>query len=224
GAVRTGLVGGLTALTRTTALLALVMVVPALWHAWKGVGNRPKLLLTVVGCLVLVVSLISIRNALVVHVFAPLPGEFAVTLLAGNQPPAEVAIDLTRHAPFYNALGVHEFTRLVIEYALTAPAQFAANMGRKVLFALGYYEPYAPGFGVSLVFMAVSIAGFAGLWLAVRSGTVPISVAIVPALVAFSQFAAVVLVYPKGERLILPFQTLMATYAAVAFDRMVRRF
>ena len=75
-----------------------------------------------------------------------------------------------------------------------------------------------------MVFLIVSIAGFAGLGLVLRSRDVPLSLALIPALVAFSQFAAVVLVYPKGERLILPFQTIFAAYAAVAIDRIARRF
>lgn len=223
-AIRTGLLGGVTVLTRTPALLALAAVIPALWRTWSGQPNRTRLLVSLAGCVAIVVSLIAIRNAVVVHAFVPLPGEFAVTLIGGNQPPPEVQIDLTRRAAFYNAFGVHEFTRIVIEYAITAPASFAANMGVKALFALGYYEPYAPGFGSSLVFLVVSIAGVAGVAMVVGGGAIPVGIAILPALIAFSQFAAVVLVYPKGERLILPFQTIFAAYAAVAIDRLVRRF
>ncbi len=224
GAVRTGLLGGLTALTRTTALVALVAVIPALWRSWSDVGRRSRLVVTMASCVVLVVSLIAIRNAIVVQAFVPMPGEFAVTLKGGNEPPPDLVLDLTKRAPLYDALGVHEFTRVVIEYATTAPGMFAANVARKALFAFGYYEPYAPGFGSSLVFLIVSIAGMAGLAMVVRSDVVPISIAVVPALIAFSQFAAVVLVYPKGERLILPFQTIFATYAAVAIDRLLRKF
>lgn len=224
GAVRSGLLGGVTALTRTTALLGLAAVAPALWQGWSGVNRRFRLLVVMIACVLLVVSLIAIRNALIVHAFVPMPGEFAVTLKGGNEPPPGIVLDLTTRAPFYDALGVHEFTRIVIEYAIAAPGAFAANMFNKALFALGYYEPYAPGFGSSLVFLAVSVAGFAGLAMAVASKAVAPSVAIVPALIAFSQFAAVVLVYPKGERLILPFQAIFAIYAAVACDWLARKF
>jgi hypothetical protein len=222
--IRTGLLGGVTTLTRTTALLALAAVIPALWQTWRGLAGRLRLVSTIVGCILIVVSLIAIRNAIVVHAFVPLPGEFAVTLKGGNEPPPDVRIDLTTRAAFYDALGVHEFTRIVIEYAIAAPASFAANMGAKALFALGYYEPYAPGFGLSLVFLIVSVAGFFGMVQVLRRGEVPVSVAVVPAFIAFSQFAAVVIVYPKGERLILPFQAIFAAYAAVAIDRLIRRF
>ena len=44
-----------------------------------------------------------------------------------------------------------------------------------------------------------------------------------PALVAVSQYAAVVLVYPKGERLILPVHTLLVPYSALAVDATMRR-
>lgn len=223
-AVRTGLLGGVTVLTRTPALLAVVAVIPALWRTWRHQPTRTRLLVTMVGCVAMVVSLISIRNAIVVGAFVPMPGEFAVTLKGGNEPPPDLVLDLTKRAPLYNALGLREFTRMVIEYAITAPGAFAANMARKALFALGYYEPYAPGFGLSVVFLIVSITGVAGLVMVVRSGAVPVSIAILPALVAFSQLAAVVIVYPKGERLILPFHAIFAAYAAVAIDRIARRF
>jgi hypothetical protein len=223
-AIRTGVLGGVTVLTRTPALLGLAAVIPALWRTWRGQADRTRFIVAITGCVALVVSLISIRNAMVVHAFMPLPGEFAVTLKGGNEPPPDLVLDLAKRAPLYDALGVHEFTRMVIEYAITAPGAFAANMARKALFALGYYEPYAPGFGMSVVFLIVSVAGIAGLVMVVRSGAVPIGIALVPALIAFSQFAAVVLVYPKGERLILPFQAIFAAYAAVAIDRIARRF
>jgi len=40
-------------------------------------------------------------------------------------------------------------------------------------------------------------------------------VMLLPALIALTQFIAVVIVYPKGERLIVPMHTLLVPYSAV---------
>ena len=69
------------------------------------------------------------------------------------------------------------------------------NLGRKALFALGYYEPYAPGWGTSPVYIAVWTTAIAGLVLALRGAPQPIAV-LAPALIAVTQFIAVVIVYP----------------------------
>jgi hypothetical protein len=70
----------------------------------------------------------------------------------------------------------------------------------------------------------VSLAGVAGVWSVVRAKQVPFGTAILPALIAFTQFAAVVIIYPKNERLILPFHVLFAPYAAVALERLWAEF
>jgi hypothetical protein len=91
-----------------------------------------------------------------------------------------------------------------------------ANLGRKALFALGFYEPYAPGWGYSPVYIAVWTSALAGLALAVRAHPSATGAMLIPALIAIAQFAAVVIVYPKGERLILPIHVVLVPYAAVA--------
>jgi hypothetical protein len=55
-----------------------------------------------------------------------------------------------------------------------------------------------------------------------RGGLVPVSVATVPALIAVTQFVAVVIVYPKGERLIVPFYMLLVPYSAIGLHRLAR--
>jgi hypothetical protein len=152
----------------------------------------------------------------------PLPTEFGITLVAGNEPPRDFTPDYSRRGGVYDRLRFDPFTRQVIEYAVTAPGAFAANMGRKVLFALGLFEPYAPGWGYSYAFIALSIASVAGLVIALRAGVASPAVVALPALVALSQFAAVVIVYPKGVRLILPFHAVLLVYAAVAAERTLR--
>ena len=223
-AVRSGILAGFAALTRTTSLLAIAVSLPFTWSMWKTSPARMKLIGRTLACAAVVVSFITIRNAAVAHVFKPLPGEFGVTFAGGNEPPPGLAIDPGKHQALYQALHVDDNTAHVIEFALTAPAAFATNLWHKALFAFGYYEPYAPGFGSSVMFIVVSIAGFVGLRYVVRAKQVPFAVAILPALIAFSQFAAVVIIYPKHERLILPFQVMFAPYAAVAIEKLWTEF
>jgi hypothetical protein len=218
----TGIVGGLAALTRTTALLGWIAVVPVCWIAWRRTPGRVRSIALMTACACAVMACISIRNWIVVRHFVPMPTEFSITLLGGNEPPRGLALDFTRRGPLYDRLGINSVTRTVVEYAIAAPRAFAENMGRKALFALGIFEPYAPGFGYSAVLASIWIAGLTGLVVAVRRGVVPRSVAALPALVALTQCAAVVIVYPKGERLILPFYTLLVPYAAVAVDAAAR--
>jgi len=214
--IGTGLLGGVTALTRTTALLAWVVVFPACWISWRSVPRRSRLIAALAACSIALVALIAGRNWIVVHEFVPLPTELPITLVAGNEPPPGLTLDYTRRASVYDRFDVDPLTRRVLEYALTAPGAFAANMARKVLFAIGVYEPYAPGWGFSAVFIALSIASVAGFALVLRSGVAPAIVVCIPALIAATQFAAVVVVYPKGERLILPFHLVLVPYAAAA--------
>jgi hypothetical protein len=160
-----------------------------------------------------VFSLIAIRNWIVANVFAPTSTELGITLLGGNEVPAGVQIDLAKRAALYERFGIGELTATVIEYAVTAPALFAQNMARKAVFALGFYEPYAPGWGYSPVYIAVWTSAVAGLVLAWRSQRA--IVVLLPALIALTQYIAVVIVYPKGERLIVPIHTLLVPYSAI---------
>ncbi len=114
---------------------------------------------------------------------------FAGGLLAGRdaqlarQPPIRAGLDrVRRHARWaaicrrtgllidpaprrglYESLGIGGYTAQTIEYAIVAPGSFAANLGRKALFALGFYEPYAPGWGYSPVYIAVWLSAIVGL-------------------------------------------------------------
>jgi Dolichyl-phosphate-mannose-protein mannosyltransferase len=217
-----GLVGGLAALTRSTAVLAWAAAIPACWMAWKHTGRRASLAATLLACSCAVFAMIALRNAIVVREFVPMPTEFAITLLGGNELPAGVHLDFTKRGPLYDRLGVNSITRQVVEYAIIAPGAFARNLGRKALFALGYFEPYAAGWGYSLVFLGVSLGSAVGFVLAWRSGVAPAAIVCLPGLIALSQFLAVVVVYPKGERLILPFHIILIPYAALALDRLLR--
>jgi hypothetical protein len=216
GAAAAGIAGGFAAITRSTAILSWPLVWAACawtWrrrHGWVGIAGA-----MVIGSLA-VFSLVSVRNWLVANTFAPTSTELGITLLGGNEPPPQVTIDLAARRATYDRFGISDNTARVIEYAIVAPEEFARGLGRKALFALGFYEPYAPGWGRSPVYIAVWTSAIAGLVIALRRAHVPPLAAALPALVALTQYVAVVVVYPKGERLILPVHTLLVPYAALA--------
>ena len=138
---------------------------------------------------------------------------FRQTVLRSTPPPGEAV---------YERLGIDGYTAQTIEYALSAPSSFAANIGHKALFALGFYESYAPGWGYSPVYIAVWLSAAFGIAIALRSRVVPRIPLLLPLAIALTQYVAVVLVYPKGERLILPIYVLLVPYAAIACERLLR--
>lgn len=213
-ALKSGILGGLATVTRSTVLLSWMVVWPAAWLAMRGRPRRHSVLTVLMATTLAIFSLIAIRNWIVARVFAPTSTELGITLLGGNEVPPDLRVDLTPRAAVYQRLRISDPTATVIEYAITAPGRFAANLGRKALFALGFYEPYAPGWGYSPVYIAVWITAMAGLFVALRSGQ-PVMVVLLPALIAITQFIAVVIVYPKGERLIVPIHTLLVPYSAI---------
>lgn len=212
---RAGLANGLTAITRSTALLSWAIVWPLLIYHLRRSRQALRVAGVLAACSLAVFSLIAIRNALVSHRFAPTSTEFGITLRGGNEPPGDLRLDPTARLPIYDRLHIGGYTIEVIEYAIAAPGRFADNMARKAVFALGFYEAYAPGWGYSPVYIANWIAALIGaalLW----QRRVARDIAFVPLLIALTQYLAVVIVYPKGERLILPIHVLLAPYAAIA--------
>lgn len=217
-----GVLTGVATITRSTALLGWPVVALAAWTAWRPLAARPRLMAILLGCAVAVFSLIAIRNWIVSYRFSPASTEFGVTLLGGNIPPDDLTIDRSPRRPLYERWRLDEATARVIEYAITAPRAFAANLGRKALFALGFYELYADGWGISPVYIVVWTSAIAGLMLGRPPGT-PWWLFALPAMIALSQYVAVVAVYPKGERLILPIHTLLVPYSAIAARVLIAR-
>lgn len=217
-AVGTGVVGAVAAMTRSTALLAWPLVFGACWRAWRDGSRRRAWLGALVLSSVAVFSLIGARNWIVANQLALTSSEFGVTLLGGNEPPPDLVMDPGRSAR-YARLGLSEPTARVVEYAIAAPGEFLLHQGRKTLFALGVYEPYAPGWGYSPIYIVGWLLAACGIVCAVRAGLVPPMAAALPALIAASQFVAVVGVYPKSERLILPIYALLVPYAGIAIAR-----
>jgi hypothetical protein len=212
---RAGIIGGLAAITRSTALLSWVLVWPLAFWQWRFTHGRAKILSALVACSLAVFSLIAIRNWIVSHQFVPTSTELGITLYGGNPPPADMVLDPSPRRAFYERFGMGGYTVDVIEYAIASPSAFAANMARKAVFALGFYEPYAEGWGYSPVFIATWISALFGVAILVRSDRRDLAM-LVPLLIAVTQYLAVVIVYPKGERLILPVHTLLIPYSAVA--------
>jgi hypothetical protein len=217
-----GVLLGAATITRSTALLGWPAVLLAVWSAWRPVAAHRRLIAALFACAIAVFSLISVRNWIVAARFVPASTEFGVTLLGGNIPPDEVTFESSPRFALYQRLAIAEPTARVIEFAITAPGAFAANIGRKALFALGFYEPYAEGWGTSPVYVMVWTTAIAGLLLG-RHPDTPFWVFVLPALIALSQYVAVVLVYPKGERLILPIHTLLVPYSAMAAATLLDR-
>jgi hypothetical protein len=220
-AAATGLAGGLAAITRSTSILAW----PAVWLlcAWQWRRQRGwiRKVTAMAACSLAVFSLIALRNWIVAHQFVATSTELGITLLGGNEPPPDVTIDMAQRGALYERLGLNPNTAKVVEFAISAPAAFAMGLARKAAFALGFYEPYAPGWGYSPVYLAVWTSAIAGLVMAMRQRAVPPIAVMLPLVIALTQYAAVVIVYPKGERLILPVHTMLAPYAAIAAHGLV---
>ncbi|MBY0493531.1 MAG: glycosyltransferase family 39 protein [Cyanobacteria bacterium] len=211
----TGIVSGFATITRSTALLSWAIVWPAAWLALKGQPKRTSRLAMLIASFLAVLSLVAIRNWIVAGVPSPIPTEGAITLLGGNEPPAGLTISPERHG-VYQRFGISDITATVIEYAITEPRLFALNLWRKALFVLGFYEPYAPGWGYSPVYILTWTLALAGLWLAIKHRHGSIWPILIPALIAATQFIAIVIVYPKGERLVVPIHTMLIPYTAIA--------
>ena len=219
GAIWSGTLSGLATITRSTALLAWAALWPSAWLALGREGadrsRRTKLLPVVIASFLAIFALPAIRNWIVAGTLSPIPTEGAITLLGGNEPPPGLEIPAPRR-PAYQRLGISDITATVIEYAIQQPRLFALNLARKALFVLGVHEPYAPGWGYSPVYILNWITAMAGIWLVVKRRRGPISLMLMPAVVALTQFVAIVIVYPKGERLIVPVHIMLLPYTAAA--------
>ena len=211
----TGVLAGFTTITRSTALAAWAVVWPAAWFALKGRPRRAAPLAVLIASFLVVLSLVAVRNWIVAGVPSPIPTEGAITLLGGNEPPSGLTIDPGRK-DFYARFGISDITATVIEYAITQPRLFTLNLWRKALFVLGFYEPYAPGWGYSPVYIATWTTALAGLWLAVKRRQGSPWPVLVPVMISLTQFIAIVVVYPKGERLVVPVHVLLIPYCASA--------
>ena len=220
-ATLTGVAAGFAAITRSTAILAWPLVWLLCAWQWRRQRGWIRFTTAMVACSLAVFSLIAARNWIVAHRFVATSTELGITLLGGNEPPPEVTLDMGPRGALYERLALNPNTAKVVEFAITAPSTFAMGLVRKAAFALGFYEPYAPGWGYSPVYIAVWTSAIAGVVLAMRQRAAPRIAVLLPLIIALTQYAAVVIVYPKGERLILPIHSLLAPYAAIAAHGLV---
>jgi hypothetical protein len=219
----TGILGGLAAITRSTVIVAWPLVWLLFALRWRRHRSWIRNTTAMIACSLAVFSLIALRNWIVAHQFVATSTELGITLLGGNEPPPEVTIDMGPRGALYERLALNPNTAKVVEFAISAPTAFAIGIARKAAFALGFYEPYAPGWGYSPVYIAVWTSAIAGVVLAMRWRLAPRVAVLLPLVIALTQYAAVVIVYPKGERLILPIHTLLTPYAAIAAHGVVTR-
>lgn len=215
GGIWTGILSGFTTITRSTALVAWAAVWPAAWLGLKGRPKRAQALALLIASFLAVFSLVAIRNWIVAGVPSPMPTEGAITLVGGNEPPPGLTVDPDRQR-LYERFGISDIMAPVIEYAIQQPGLFATNIGRKALFVLGIHEPYAPGWGYSPVYILNWSTAMAGIWLVVKRRQGSVWIALISALIALTQFIAIVVVYPKGERLIVPVHILLVPYSVAA--------
>jgi hypothetical protein len=214
-AIWTGALSGIAAITRSTALVAWIATWPAAWLALRGASQRNRVLACLIASFVAVFSLVAVRNAIVAGVFAPTSTEMGITLLGGNELPPGFVMNSSR-LRVYQRIGLSDITASVVEYAVSEPRLFAMNLGRKALFVLGFYEPYAPGWGYSPVYIVTWMTAIAGLWLAIRYRHGSIWPLLIPAIISLTQFIAIVVVYPKGERLVVPVHIVLIPYCVAA--------
>ena len=214
-AAGSGAIGGLAILTRSTLLPALALVVPL-----SIIARVPRRLIGVsLGVLVLVISVATLRNWIASRTFVPITTSFAVNLYLGNTPPPSVPVHDTAAHAAYSWFAADDRTRMAVEFARHAPGLFAANLGRKALYALGVFEPLMPGSGYWPSLIGTWMAAVAGLTFALRDSVrrgAPWASRLMPGAVALSMFAVVVVIFPSHPRLIFPMYVLMLPYVAVA--------
>lgn len=216
-----GLAGGLAVLSRSTVVLAFAMVplllVAArrrLHHPWQPVA----LMIVTAGA---VVSMATVRNWVASGTFVPVTTSFAVNLYLGNTPPDSVPVHAVTEHRFYEWFARDDRTRIAVEFARHAPRAFARNLGRKALYALGFFEPLVRGTGVSVALIVTWVAALAGVVIGLRDGATR-AARLLPLAVSASLFAAVVLIFPSHARLILPIYVMLLPYAAVTLERVTR--
>lgn len=220
-ALAAGALGGLATLTRSTLLAAWPLVLPlvAIARRRAGAALQP---VVVAACLVAgITGLATLRNWVAAGQFVPVASSFGINFLLGNPPPPGAPAPGTPGARLPTWLPLDEPARAALEGALHAPGTFAANLGRKALYALGVFEPYRPGAGWAPVLVATWLLALAGMIRAARSPGGGDPARWIPAAFAAAHLAAVVAIFPHahGDRLILPLYVLLLPYIGALYGR-----
>jgi hypothetical protein len=115
---------------------------------------------------------------------------------------------------------------MVAQFVRNAPALFVRNLIAKAAYALGDFEPLAPGAGIAPGLIAAWCAALIGMGMVMRD-QVPVGfrgpIRAVPAALGLSQLLIVIVFFPHvyGDRLILPFYILLLPYAALGAMRAI---
>lgn len=220
----TGLVGGISTLTRSPLLLGVFLALPPLAWARPRVPGRRTALLIIFVVTMGVTGLATLRNWVVAHEFVLVNSEGPVTLFLGNEPPKWVKPPPPVRKILYDALRLDPYVRSVAEYARQAPATFVWGLVRKAKYTLGWFNAVFPDRGRSDLYVALWVLALLGLPGIMRSRVSP-WIAGVPLILALTQFAVVVIFWPYayGDRLILPFYALILPYAAIPIAWVAQR-
>jgi hypothetical protein len=155
-----------------------------------------------------------------------LTSSLAINLYAGNPPPR--SLSLHEHHRWIGWIARENESRAVLEYAYEAPGEFVKGLfakgayvlGLESIFAVARPAAFATTIGISRTLPWIWMAALFGGVLLLRRETQRRRAALpqlIPAIVSLSQFAAVVMIFPYSERLVLPFYALLLCYAAVPF-------
>jgi hypothetical protein len=228
----TGILGGIAALTRTTLLAALPLILLLMAISLK-VGRRTSVtspLIIFVACLGGMMGLVVLRNGVVSGQWMLTPTSGGINLFISNEPPRGVDISRSTTRPIYRRLGLTSYTRSALEYAVQAPRSFVGGLAQKAVFMLGL-RANSPGGGARSTtpprdvtfMMLIWVSGAAGIILVFTLSTLRADPqSFIPAVIAVSHFAvlAVVGVFSYGYRGVYPMYAMLLPYSGLALSRL----
>ena len=159
---RSGAVGGLATLTRSTLTLAWLLELPLVALSLVRT-KRAGRIAGVLGAVLLAVTLLAtFRNWVVARQIVFVSSSGSNNLFFGNRPPPSLVVPAARKAA-YERFGVEPNAQLVIEYARQSPGAFFEGWRQKAAYALGSFTTLVPGEGRSLFYMGVSAVALFGV-------------------------------------------------------------
>jgi hypothetical protein len=228
----TGLLGGVTALTRTTLLAAIPLILP-LVVAGLRIRRRASAtvsLIIFVVCLGGALGLVVLRNGMVSHQWRLVPTSGGVNLQISNEPPAGVDVSRSGARPIHRYLALGPQARATLEYALQAPRPFVEGLASKAAFMLGL-RANSPGGGDRSTASASELGFMMLVWISGAAGIISaLTIAplradprsFVPAAIAVSHFVVLVVVgvFSYGYRVVHPMYALLLPYSGLALSRL----
>jgi len=215
-AVAAGAVGAIATLTRSTLLTGWIMALPLVAIAIPARRLRVTTLALLISTMLAVSSLATVRNWVVAHRLVLITTEGPPTLLQGNPPPPLLDTPPAVQK-WYDRFDVDPRTQKVFEFVRQQPWQFAAGLGRKAQYTLGWFGTLLDGAPTSRFYIATWAVAAAGVVLLPWLRPVSVPLALVPLALAASHFLALVLIMPQVyvDRMIVPMYLLLVPYAAI---------